>query len=223
MPEYLAPGVYIEEVSYRAKLIEGVSTSTAGFVGPARYGPVSGMPILITSFAEFDRTFGTRDQLWFKDEERSHNFLAHAVQAFFENGGRRVYIARIYKQNGTAAGTAFSELTSTSVPSGKLRLEARFPGRAGNIRVSFTFRLTKSVLQTDADNPSVNVLRGVTANDVIYVDSPAHSADTGLYYAERVFDDTANRPSWKLHAGTKVLDLRNGDISFAVGDKARVL
>ncbi len=39
MPEYLAPGVYVEEVSFRSKSIEGVSTSTAGFVGPARFGP----------------------------------------------------------------------------------------------------------------------------------------------------------------------------------------
>ena len=31
MPEYLAPGVYVEEVSYRSKSIEGVSTSTNGF------------------------------------------------------------------------------------------------------------------------------------------------------------------------------------------------
>src|SRR5260221_4593678 len=101
MPEYLAPGVYIEEVSYRAKLIEGVSTSTAGFVGPARYGPVSGMPILITSFAEFDPTFGTRDPLWVKDEEPSHNFLAHAVPAFFENSGPRLYLPPSYQPDGT--------------------------------------------------------------------------------------------------------------------------
>src|SRR5215211_5137651 len=58
MPEYLAPGVYVEETSFRAKSIEGVSTSTAGFVGPARYGPVDGTPTLVTSFAEFDRIFG---------------------------------------------------------------------------------------------------------------------------------------------------------------------
>ena len=36
MPEYLAPGVYIEEVSFRSKSIEGVPTSTTGFVGLAR-------------------------------------------------------------------------------------------------------------------------------------------------------------------------------------------
>jgi len=33
MTEYLAPGVYVEEVSFRGKSIEGVSTSTTGFLG----------------------------------------------------------------------------------------------------------------------------------------------------------------------------------------------
>ena len=36
MPEYLAPGFYVEEVSYRSKSIEGVSTSTNGLVGGMR-------------------------------------------------------------------------------------------------------------------------------------------------------------------------------------------
>ena len=43
MPEYLAPGVYIEETSFRAKTIEGVSTSTAGFVGLTERGPTQAM------------------------------------------------------------------------------------------------------------------------------------------------------------------------------------
>jgi len=38
VPEYLAPGVYVEEASYRSKSIEGVSTSTRGFVGSIRRG-----------------------------------------------------------------------------------------------------------------------------------------------------------------------------------------
>ena len=33
MPEYLAPGVYVEEVSFRSKSIEGVPTSTTGWAG----------------------------------------------------------------------------------------------------------------------------------------------------------------------------------------------
>ena len=42
MPEYLAPGVFVEEVSYRSKSIEGVSTTTTGFVGPTRSAPCTG-------------------------------------------------------------------------------------------------------------------------------------------------------------------------------------
>jgi len=30
MPEFIHPGVFVEEVSFRSKSIEGVSTSTAG-------------------------------------------------------------------------------------------------------------------------------------------------------------------------------------------------
>ena len=48
MAEYLAPGVYVEEVDTGPRPIEGVSTSTAGVVGVAERGPVN-RPILITS------------------------------------------------------------------------------------------------------------------------------------------------------------------------------
>lgn len=65
MPEYLSPGVYVEEIDAGPKPIEGVSTSTAGAVGvtargPTRgkRGPFTGKPELVTSFAEFVRKFG---------------------------------------------------------------------------------------------------------------------------------------------------------------------
>ena len=51
MPEYLAPGVYVEEVSSGYKPIEGVSTSTAGFIGAAERGPLE--PQFITSWMDF--------------------------------------------------------------------------------------------------------------------------------------------------------------------------
>src|SRR5262245_41802138 len=108
MPEYLAPGVFIEEVPPRLKTIEGVSTSTAGFVGYARRGPVAGAappftlpgvdtprdpaPTLVTSFADFVRLFG--EPLPLPDPSRQ-NYLGHAVRGFFENGGKRAYISRV--------------------------------------------------------------------------------------------------------------------------------
>jgi phage tail sheath protein FI len=56
MPEYLTPGVYIEEVNTGNKPIEGVSTSTVGFLGIAERGP--GAATLITSYTDYARAFG---------------------------------------------------------------------------------------------------------------------------------------------------------------------
>ena len=64
MPEYLAPGVYVEETSFRAKSIEGVGTSTTAFVGPSRKGPYRindnshQPPELLTSYGDFERIYG---------------------------------------------------------------------------------------------------------------------------------------------------------------------
>lgn len=96
MPEYLAPGVYVEETSFRSKSIEGVSTSTAGFVGPTRWGPLSGQPELITSLADFERIYGGLDDLNFIDQGQTTNYLAHGVRAFFEEGGKRLYVTRVF-------------------------------------------------------------------------------------------------------------------------------
>jgi phage tail sheath protein FI len=85
MPEYLTPGVYVEEFEIGAKPIEGVSTSTAGFLGETERGPT--YPQLVTSFPEYKRLFGG----FFG----STKFLPYAVDGFFGNGGKRCYITRI--------------------------------------------------------------------------------------------------------------------------------
>ena len=48
MPEYLSPGVYVEEYESGAVPMEGVGTSTAGFIGLAEKGGVIGKPPLVT-------------------------------------------------------------------------------------------------------------------------------------------------------------------------------
>src|ERR687883_510698 len=103
MPEYLAPGVYVEETSFRSKSIEGVSTTTTGFVGPTRYGPVDLEPEIITGLGEFERMYGDRQQLRFKasdgtDLEPMHNYVWHAARAFFEGGGKRLFVFPVFKE-----------------------------------------------------------------------------------------------------------------------------
>ena len=55
MAEYLSPGVYVEEFESGLRPMEGVGTSTAGFIGMAEKGKVIGTPEFVTSFADFNR------------------------------------------------------------------------------------------------------------------------------------------------------------------------
>src|SRR6266849_5293076 len=99
MPEYLAPGVYVEEVSFRSKSIEGLSTTTTGFIGPTRYGPVDQPPPLLTSVGDFERVYGDRNQMNFNPTDPTslmHNYMWHAVNAFFVEGGQRLYVMRVF-------------------------------------------------------------------------------------------------------------------------------
>lgn len=99
MAEYLSPGVYVEEVDTGSKTIEGVSTSTAGFVGMTERGPTTGLPTLVTSFADYQRKFGGYFNFGITDA----NYLPYAVDGFFTNGGKRLYIVRVPGSGATAA------------------------------------------------------------------------------------------------------------------------
>jgi phage tail sheath protein FI len=97
MVTFGAPGVYIEEESYRPRSIDGVSTSTSAFVGLTERGPTR--PQLVTSPAEYRR--------WFGGGAGANAYLPYAVRGFFENGGKRLYIARVVSRAATYAEAAF--------------------------------------------------------------------------------------------------------------------
>ena len=105
MPEYLAPGVYVEERSSQPKPIDGVPTSTAGFIGPCHKGPIK-RAILVTSLADFERTYGGRRRLRLDGDALMPNFTWHAVRAFFKEGGHRLYVARVPRWQARACGNA---------------------------------------------------------------------------------------------------------------------
>ena len=187
MPEYLAPGVYVEETSFRSKSIEGVSTSIAGMIGPARFGPIGGEPELLTSFTEYERMFGGIDQLRFRsdptsttppppsevpDEER--NYLAFAARAFFDNGGTKLYVTRVYATAPNAPDTygfAGFDATAGGVT---MELRARFPGHAGNMRVEFQAIVGGNILSSYTDNAGnvVNTVTGLANREVVFIGRP---------------------------------------------------
>ena len=96
MPEYLTPGVYIEEFESGGVPVAGVSTSTAGLLGLAQRGETEGLPELITSFADFQRKFGGYLS---ENQFGEYRYLSYAVEHFFINGGSRCYVMRVVPED----------------------------------------------------------------------------------------------------------------------------
>jgi len=112
MPEFLHPGVFVEEIKTGAHPIEGVPTSTAAFLGETERGSLK--PRLVTSY---------RDYLyWFGGVFGPDKFIPYAVKGFFENGGNRLYICRVVGAAAKPAQAIF----------GDFAVRTAGPGSSGN-------------------------------------------------------------------------------------------
>jgi uncharacterized protein len=129
MPELLHPGVYVQEVPPAVRPIQGVSTSTAAFIGVTDKGTVPRVsatdgrrvaPVMVTSFTDYGRQFGGY---------RLDSFLTYAVRSFFDNGGQRLYVVRV-----VPADAAIASLPAPSGPNppAALPIQAKNEGVWGN-------------------------------------------------------------------------------------------
>ena len=143
MPEYLAPGVFVEEVSFRAKSIEGVGTSVAAVVGPTRFGPLRGKPEVVTSFGEFSRIYGDIQNLTFGTAS-TLNHTAVAAKAFFDGGGKQLFVSRV--GNFATPTTGFA---SAADAHGAVTFRSRFPGAMGNCTLEVAWRDSENLLKKD--------------------------------------------------------------------------
>jgi phage tail sheath protein FI len=125
MPQYLSPGVYVEEVPGTPPIV-GVGTSTTGFIGVVDLGPTptpsptiapgsiqfkmpllpgsdterytlapENEPRLVTNWTQFMNQFG--------DFHEANKVLAHAVYGFLNNGGTRCWVVRVANIDDAAA------------------------------------------------------------------------------------------------------------------------
>src|SRR5262245_38061349 len=125
VPTYLSPGVYMEEVSSGSKPIEGVGTAVAAFVGFAEAGPVN-TPILVTNWTQFVSNFGGFIE---------GSFLAHAVYAYFLNGGGVAYVVRVGADESDGESdqpTAQGELPAAEGDKAPFTVKALESGSAGD-------------------------------------------------------------------------------------------
>jgi len=166
MPEYLSPGVYVEEVPSGPRPIEGVGTSTAGIVGPTERGPTT--PRLITNWGQFQRWYGDVMPV-------AASFTPFAARGFFENGGVRLFVARVTGAGATGAALNLANGAATQ----SLRITANGAGDWGNrlyVRVADSsktdsagaaigFRVTVLYFRT-APNPFVDPLDAANFGNV---------------------------------------------------------
>lgn len=128
MAEYLSPGVYVEEFESGPRPMEGVGTSTVGFIGLAVKGSDIGVPQLVTNFADFRRKYGGYLSA---SEFGDYRFLAYAVEHFFVNGGTRAFIMRVSPGDAKNAKSVSDQ--------DLLSFTAKNPGLWGNsIRITIT-------------------------------------------------------------------------------------
>ncbi len=144
MPEYLSPGVYVEEISTGPVPIEGVSTSTAAMLGATERGPE--YPKLMTSWLQFQR--------WYGGYVPAVSYLAYAVQGFFDNGGQRVFVGRIISDDATATAGAAGDLGLTATGRGEwgnrimVKVSAAGNELATNFRVTILYFSTRQLPPT---------------------------------------------------------------------------
>jgi phage tail sheath protein FI len=240
MPQYLAPGVYIEEVSFRSKSIEGVSTTVTGFIGPTRFGPVDLPNNLLTSVADFRAECGDQYQLEY-GSSMLHNYVWHAARAFFAEGGKQLYVSRVFRRldsdrpgapiggtvdpNPQLTGTLYNDghargrVSSTAAAGTSLKVRARWPGYYGDLRVAFTLIVGKSVFGVDASGaPRVSALAD---RDVVLITRAGSPPSTDFYIAS--FDVNAQLFTFKPKSGTTLDMTGNGPNTLRRGDTVQVI
>ena len=200
MPEYLAPGVFVEEVSFRSKSIQGVGTSVAGIVGPTRTGPLRGRPELLTSFADFVRTYGDAGDLNLGGSSVL-NHTAIAAKAFFDGGGTKLFVARVAAgvnstdSSGAGSSAAFASRSDTN---SDVTFSSRFPGELGNLTLEINWRDSENLLKFEATSAPAE-------GELVFLEA------TGLTSAVRTTGISGRVGAGRFPMDIRALVRRNGD------------
>ena len=184
----------MEEFDSAGQPLAGVSTSTAGFIGLAERGPVEGLPVLVTSFNDFKRTYGSYLS---ENQFGSYRYLAYSVEQFFVNGGSRAYIMRVAPSDAKAAsgknefvavkaknpGAWGNQVEIVFEPSSKAKTQIfeDLGGRKYRVKNSAGFNEGDTVVFTAGEQKVVTTVTSVRDNVIELKDElGADAVDTGL-------------------------------------------
>lgn len=160
MPAYDTPGVYWERLDGAERAIAPARMDVLGLVGIARKGPLD-QPVAVESMRQFEARFGGCT---------GAGYLAYAVKAFFDNGGRRAWIVRVAARDGAgAASAAYADvripaLPGLADPAAVWRIAAASPGAWGNgLGVTLAPGLRVAAVSIAAGSTRTSIKVGSTA------------------------------------------------------------
>lgn len=133
---YTYPGVYIEEIPSGVHTIVGVATSNTAFVDYFSRGPMN-QAVQITSYADFERTFGGLD---------SKSEASYGIMQYYLNGGQTAWVVRVADGNPQSATTTLQD--AGSPPHDTLVVSAANEGEWGN-------NLRVAAVATNPPDPAV--------------------------------------------------------------------
>lgn len=208
MAEYFTPGVYVEEYDNSPRSIEGVGTSTAGFIGFAEKGPTIGAPVLVTSFRSFTKQFGGFLSSFTHGEYR---YLANSVEQFFVNGGTRCYVSRVIPKDAKIASRTM----------GIFKAEALNEGKWGNrVQISMSTRNARKMqlIAASGEGYIAKSVDGFREGDIVEVNGEYNSIRT-IYDKTVTFEKKfEGEVVDKGIIPTTVLNLLNVDVSVRYND-----
>ena len=147
---FVSAGAYVEEIS-KSNPIPEVSTNTAAFIGATKSGPYNA-PVLVRSFQEFEVKFGGYISA-------PRQYLAYAVDLFFQNGGGSAYIVRAAELP-----VARSSL-DMPIAASKLKISPAAVAASADPVPALDIDAALSALEK-ADDASIIVIPGVCGKDV---------------------------------------------------------
>lgn len=212
--ETLHPDVFIVEERGVPRII-GVGVNTGGFVGETEKGP-TGRAELVTNTTQFSQVFG---------EFFNGSFVQPSVQAFFNQGGSRCFVARV-----AAADADNADIDLVNHEGGPaIDVNAINVGAWGNQLALTTERwrtttrdgtaLVPAVADPGAGSTKIPVLslRDIRIGDLIVVEDPTTSTTTAAFvYAIDVADRVLTvRP---LDAGLGAFTFPVGSIVHSASD-----
>ena len=181
MPEYLSPGVYVEEVDRGPKPIEGVGTAMAVFIGFTEKAQITeringenltrdlfNKPQLVTNWSQYAERFGG-----FVDGA----YLPQAVYGYFLNGGSRCYVLSVRTIPRAQAGLLNSEGVAQLVVQAK---QAGYDGARLRVKIETatppaadgngTFNITVERERKSGGFKTEEVVRGAALTEVVAED-----------------------------------------------------